>query len=183
MVDAPSETALVREALAGRTDAYAILARRWGARIMAVCHARVRSPDAAEDLTQETLLRAFRALTTIREPHKFGAWICGIARCTCLDWLKAKERSHISLDDLDDVQQGVDGEGSEHDRADDVERLMAEVESLPDKYREVVMLYYYGDITYRDLADMLGVSAATVNARLTRARAMLRQRLAEVPRE
>ena len=43
------------------------------------------------------------------------------------------------------------------------------------------MLYYYGDLTYRDLADMLGVSAATVNARLTKARAMLRQRLAEVP--
>ena len=183
MIDAPSEAALVREALAGRTDAYAILARRWSARIMAVCHARVRSPDAAEDLTQETLLRAFRALATIREPHKFGAWICGIARCTCLDWLKAKERSHVSLGDLGDAQQGVDGEGPEHDRADDVEQLMAEVESLPDKYREVVMLYYYGDLTYRDLADMLGVSAATVNARLTKARAMLRQRLAEVPRE
>ncbi len=150
---------------------------------MAVCHARVRSPDAAEDLTQETLLRAFRALATIREPHKFGAWICGIARCTCLDWLKAKERSHISLGDVGEAQQVVDGEGPGHDRADDVERLVAEVESLPDKYREVVMLYYYGDLTYRDLADMLGVSAATVNARLTKARAMLRQRLAEVPRE
>ncbi len=183
MVDAPSEAALVREALAGRTDAYAILARRWGARIMAVCHARVRSPEVAEDLTQETLLRAFSVLATIREHHKFGAWICGIARCTCLDWLKAKERSQISFSDLGDVQHVVDADGPERGRADALERLVAEVESLPDAYREVVMLYYYCDNTYRDLADMLGVSAATVNARLTKARAMLRRRLAEVPSE
>ena len=182
-MDEPSEADLVREALAGRTNAYAILARRWGARIMAVCHARVRSPEAAEDLTQETLLRGFRALATIREPHKFGAWICGIARCICLDWLKAKERSQISFSDLGDAQHVVEGEGPQRGGAEGVERLVAEVESLPDDYREVVMLYYYGDLTYRDLADMLGVSAATVNARLTKARAMLRQRLAEVPSE
>ena len=182
MADGPSEADLVREALAGRTVAYAILARRWGARIMAVCHARVRSPDVAEDLTQETLLRAFRALATIREPHKFGAWICGIARCICLDWLKAKARSQISFGDLDDAQHLVEGHDPERG-AEGVERLMTEVESLPDDYREVVMLYYYGDLTYRDLADMLGVSAATVNARLTKARTMLRQRLTEVPSE
>ncbi len=183
MADAPSEADLVREALAGKTNAYAVLARRWSARIMAVCHARVSSPDVAEDLTQETLLRAFRALATIREPHKFGAWICGIAKCICLDWLKAKERSQISFSDLGDTKQVVDGDGPERGRADGVERLVAEVESLPNDHREVVMLYYYGDLTYRDLANMLGVSAATVNARLTKARAMLRQRLAEVPSE
>ncbi len=183
MADAPSEADLVREALAGRAVAYAILARRWGARIMAVCHARVRSPDVAEDLTQETLLRAFRALATIREPHRFGAWICGIAKCTCLDWLKAKERSQISFNDLGDAQHVVDEDCPERGGAEGVERLVAEVESLPDNYREVVMLYYYGNFTYRELADMLGVSAATVNARLTKARTMLRQRLTEVPSE
>ncbi len=182
-MDEPSEADLVREALAGRTNAYAVLALRWGARIMAVCHARVSSPEVAEDLTQETLLRGFRALATLREPHKFGAWISGIARCISLDWLKAKERSQISLSDLGDVQHVVDADGPGRGRADGVERLVAEVESLPDAYREVIMLYYYGDQTYRDLADMLGVSAATVNARLTKARAMLRHRLAEVPSE
>ncbi len=143
----------------------------------------MHSPDVAEDLTQETLLRAFSVLATIREPHKFGAWICGIARCICLDWLKAKERSQISLSDLGDAQYVVDGDGPERGCAEGVERLVTEVESLPDDYREVVMLYYYGDLTYRDLADMLGVSAATVNARLTKARRMLRERLAEVPSE
>ena len=51
------------------------------------------------------------------------------------------------------------------------------MEKLPEDYREVLMLYYYEDVTYRDLAETLGVSAATINARLTKGRAMLRERL------
>ena len=54
---------------------------------------------------------------------------------------------------------------------------MAAVEALPEDYREVLLLYYYEDVTYRDLAETLGVSPATINARLTKARAMLRERL------
>ena len=66
-------------------------------------------------------------------------------------------------------------------RADDQRRLLAEVATLPEPYREVILLYYYDDVTYHDVAAALGVSAATVN-RLTRARAMLRERLSSMQR-
>ncbi len=56
-------------------------------------------------------------------------------------------------------------------------QLLSAVEALPETLREIVMLYYYNDLTYQDLAELLGVSAATVNARLTQARATLRERL------
>jgi RNA polymerase sigma-70 factor (ECF subfamily) len=59
---------------------------------------------------------------------------------------------------------------------------MSEVEALPEEYRQVVMLYYYQDVTYRDVAQILGVSTATINARLTRARMMLRERLTNCQR-
>jgi RNA polymerase sigma-70 factor (ECF subfamily) len=59
---------------------------------------------------------------------------------------------------------------------------MDEVEALPDEYREALMMYYYEDVTYQELADALGVSAATINARLTKARALLRQRLSRLAR-
>ena len=55
--------------------------------------------------------------------------------------------------------------------------LFEQVESLTPEHREVLLLYYFHDVTYRDLAEWLGVSAATVNARLTQARAILRQRV------
>ena len=66
---------------------------------------------------------------------------------------------------------------SELERQEDLGRLMFEVEKLPQEYREVLMLFYYQELKYRDIAGLLDVSTATVNARLTKARAMLRERL------
>jgi RNA polymerase sigma-70 factor (ECF subfamily) len=56
-------------------------------------------------------------------------------------------------------------------------RLLAAIDELPVAYREVLLLYYYDDVTYQQLADMLSVSRATINLRLSKARAMLRNAL------
>ena len=69
-----SDAELVRQALAGQAEAYAELVRRWSPRVLALCHARVRRADAAEDLAQEALLRGYRALATLSQPDRFGAW-------------------------------------------------------------------------------------------------------------
>jgi RNA polymerase sigma-70 factor (ECF subfamily) len=150
---------------------------------MAVCHARVRCPAAAADLAQETLLRGFRDLVTLKSPEKFGAWLRGIAQRVCLDWLKSKERSQVLFTRLGDDRHlqvllaGSDDVAAVVDQADEVGRLMAEVESLSDNHREALMLFYYGEMSYRDMAELLGVSTATINARLTEARGLLRERL------
>jgi RNA polymerase sigma factor (sigma-70 family) len=176
---------LVRQVLAGKVAAYEPLARQWAPRVMAVCHARVGRADAAEDLAQETLLRGLRALRTLSDPEKFGPWLCGIAVRTCLDWLKASARTEVSMSALPDgtivatpVGQSVTGQT---ERRDEIRRLMLEVEKLPPAYRQVLMQYYYQDCTYKQLAEQLGVSVATVNMRLTKARQMLRQRLSAEP--
>jgi RNA polymerase sigma-70 factor, ECF subfamily len=175
---------LVRRTLAGHTDGYAELVRRWAGRVTALCHARVRRADVAEDMAQETLLRGFRSLHTLHDADKFGSWLCGIASRACLDWLKARERSQVAFSVLGPERQPdqflagpADDATARVDREDEAARLMEEVEALSEEHREVILLYYYNDITYRELAQMLGVSAATVNARLTQARAILRERL------
>src|SRR5438067_5095314 len=141
---------LVRRVLSGDTSAYDPLVRRWAARVMAVCHARVGRADAAEDLAQETLLRGLRALPTLSEPEKFGPWLCGIASRTCLDWLKKSERSEVSLSAMGAGDNGemrfaaTGGDAAEAaQHADDLHRLMDEVQRLPEPLREVLMLYYY----------------------------------------
>ena len=183
-----SDAELVRQARAGRTEAYAELVRRWAARVMAVCHARVGRAHAADDLAQETLLRGFRALSTLTDPERFGQWLCGIALRTCLDWLKSKQNQQIPFSALDrdrgpdDYGSAQCGDETDLERDDERRHLLAEVEALPEEYRTVVMLYYYEDVTYRDLGRILGVSPATINARLTRARALLRARLTDCRR-
>lgn len=185
-----TDAELVQQALAGRADAYGELVRRWAPRIVALCHGKTGRRGAAEDLAQETLLRGYRALSTLHEPDKFGSWLYGIALRSCRDWLKAKERSQISFSDLGAERQRDDfpagersGEGQGTDRQEEGERLLRGVESLPEEYRAVVMLFYYQELKYRDIADLLGISPATVNARLTKARNMLRMRLADALRE
>jgi RNA polymerase sigma-70 factor (ECF subfamily) len=173
---------LVRQALDGQTAAYGELVRRWAAPVLAFCHARVGSADAAEDLAQETLLRGFRAINTLTDPDKFGPWLRGIALRVCLDWLKSRPGRQVTFGALaeDPAESVADRNGSpDHacDRAEQLQDLAEQVEALPEEYREVLMLYYHTDATYQDLANMLGVSAATINARLTKARAMLRRRL------
>ena len=178
-----SDAELVRATLAGSRDAYAEIARRWSPRVTAVCHARVRRADVADDLAQETLLRGYRALHTLSDPAKVGTWLMGIALRAALDWLKARERSTVPFSGLG-PDRPVEAlltrdDGDPAADADDCRRVLAEVEALPDPLRQVVMLYYYDDLNYRQLGELLGVSAATVNARLTKARALLRERFAE----
>ncbi len=95
-----SDGDLVRQTLSGETAAYEELVGRWAARIVACCHTKVRSIDAADDLAQETLVRGFKFLSALDDPDKFGPWLRGIAQRTCLDWLKAKARTQVSLDGL-----------------------------------------------------------------------------------
>jgi RNA polymerase sigma-70 factor (ECF subfamily) len=175
---------LVRQAMAGRATAYEQLVRRWAARVLAVCHARVGRADAAEDLAQETLVRGWRALATLEDAARFGPWLCGIATRACLDWLKSPKRGETTMSALDhdgrpfDAAHPHDGDAAtDAERRDEIRSLLHEVERLPEAYRQVLMLFYYDDLSYRDIAAALDVSAATVNARLTKARAMLRSRL------
>jgi RNA polymerase sigma-70 factor (ECF subfamily) len=183
-----SDGELVRLARAGRAEAYAELVSRWAGRVTAFCHARVGNAHLAEDLAQETLLRGLRCLDSLSDPERFGSWLCGIALRICLDWRKAKKNNQVPFSVLraDQDPEGVlvrcNGDLAELERREEVSRLLAEVEALPDEYRQVVMLYYYQDVTYRDLAQLLGVSPGTINARLTRARALLRARLSPCSR-
>lgn len=157
--------------------------RRWAGRITALCHARVGRGGAADDLAQETLLRGFRSLHTLIDPDRFGAWLSGIGLRACRDWLKSRQNAQIPFSVLaadHSPEEYLAEQRSLHstvDHEDELRRLMLAVEALPEECRQVIMLYYYQDVTYRDLAQLLGVSPATINARLTRGRNLLRRRL------
>jgi RNA polymerase sigma-70 factor (ECF subfamily) len=167
--------------LSGRTSAYDQLVRQWSGRVLAVCHARVRRPDVAEDMAQEALYRGYKALGTLADAEKFGPWLLGIATRVCLDWLKASQRKTVPLSSLQ--EDWADGMADQREPAADADlvhderlsALMNEVNRLPARHREALLLYYYEEHTYQELARMLGTSVPTINARLTQARQMLRR--------
>lgn len=184
-----SDGELVLAALNGQGSAYEELVHRWTARVLAVCHAKVRRADVAEDLAQETLMRGFVALKALSDPEKFGAWLHGIAIRTCLDWLKARARKQVPFSSLggETGPDGLfpapgDGAAAALEKDDERREILSEVERLPEDLRKVIMLFYYEDSSYREMAHVLGVSPATINARLTKARDLLRRRMSAARR-
>jgi RNA polymerase sigma-70 factor (ECF subfamily) len=184
-----SDAELVGQARDGVCAARDELVRRWAGPVLAFCHATIGDRHAAEDVAQEALLRGMRSLDSLAAPERFGAWLRGIARRTWLDWKKSKHASQVPFTALasDDMSERlcVDGAATSDEqvgRADELRRLNELVDSLPERCREALMLYYYQNATYRDVAAALGLSVATVNARLSEARAILRRRITQATR-
>lgn len=179
---------LVRRALDGDAAAYDRLARRWAARVLAVCHARIARRDVAEDLAQEALLRGLEGLATLKSPESFGPWLRGIAAHVCQDWGRTTavreaafvgDRSNGNPHAIVSHQAPI---GFDIESREESGRLLERVHALPEELREVILLYYYDDMTYDELANVLEVSKATVNARLAKARDALRRQLTPAPR-
>lgn len=171
---------LVRRAMQGDAASLGELVRSWSARVLAFSLARCRNRHLAEDLAQEALLRALRNLSTLRNPDRFGPWLRGIALRAYLDWRKAGQTTQVPFSMLD-ADAAVDEllaceADSTVDRDDDVNWLMREVATLDEDQRETLLLYYSHEMTYAELAELLEVSPATINLRLTKARAILRSR-------
>lgn len=176
---------LVRQAAGGRAAAYGQLVRRHAPRVLALCHARTARADVAEDLAQEALLRGWRGIRNLREPAKFVQWLCGISTRVCLDWINAAPRREVPLSSVRNGEPdapGSDPPDAAAEHRDELDRLVAEVEWLPLEYREALLMFYYQDCSYQQIAEALGVSPATVNARMTKARKLLRERMSR-PRQ
>jgi RNA polymerase sigma-70 factor (ECF subfamily) len=171
-----SDGELVKAVRNGRREAYDELVRRHAAKIGAVCRSRLGPRGPVEDMVQESFLRGFRGLSGLDDPEKFGSWLYGIAIRACLDWLKAKERTQVSFDALGDPDGfRKSGPVDEPERSS---RLHDQIDALPESYREVVLLFYYRKQSYQEMSRILNLTPAAINARLTKARAMLRERMA-----
>jgi len=168
---------LVVRARSGETRALAELMNRWAPRALALCHVHANR-QAAPDLAQESLLRAIRNLPQLKVPEQFGAWLRGIVKRVCFDWLDSKRRTMIPFSSLDDHAFDLPDVAEEnHQQEQQALELQEACAELPDECREVIELYYSSKMTYQQLGDILEVSAATINARLTKARTLLRTRL------
>jgi RNA polymerase sigma-70 factor, ECF subfamily len=146
------------------------------------------SPQAAEDLVQETYLRAFRAWRSYSPGTNLAAWLATIMRNANMDELRRQSRRPPSepLDEQSDyyLYNRLADTGREPQ-----ERVLARLSgsgvvealgSVPENFREVVVLVDVGDFSYADTAEILGIPIGTVMSRLYRGRRLLKQRLAEL---
>lgn len=132
------------------------------------------SPVDAEDLVQETFLLAHARQHQLRDPDKMQAWLFGIVRgCVGKYYRRRRPVPSSSLElDLDGVPSDFPDEPL------DVEELQAALGELPDDFRIVVLMFYFEELSYQQIAAELKIPMGTVMSRLARAKTYLRQRLA-----
>jgi RNA polymerase sigma-70 factor (ECF subfamily) len=146
-----------------------------------------RSAPDAEDLVQETCLRAFQAFEQLRDPGAAKAWVFTILRSVFLRQAerRAAQPPRVSFEDLDgfavaeDALRAAHGEGSPL-RATLLQEIRGVMLKLPLPYREAIVLAHIGGFSYREMAQILEVPVGTVMSRLFRGRRMLRASLQEV---
>jgi len=131
------------------------------------------APDA-DDLTQEAFCKAHAQFKQLRDRSRAKPWLFSILRNVYLHRLRA-DRQHLTL--------SIDAVGDVPDHVPDdlpeiaPERLQQALEDLPEVFRTPIILYYFEDFSYRDIADQMDLPIGTVMSRLARAKGFLRQRL------
>lgn len=142
--------------------------------------------EDAADLTQEAFLKAWRALDTFRFDAGFSTWLYRLASNVCLDFLRAEKRRAVLPLTLDaDDGEELTLEPSDPAptpeeaalRAEEQARLTAAMEALEPEQRQILTLRVVNDLSYAEIADILGVREGTVKSRLSRAREALRKKL------
>jgi RNA polymerase sigma factor (sigma-70 family) len=167
-----SERDLVASAIRGDPQAFAALVSANRSRIEAVV-GRMLPGEEAEDVLQEALLRAYLGLSRLRDPERFGSWLCGIA----LNLAKMRLRRRVAQPQL--VAAGGLGFEAVDTQDHELLRIVRDaVELLPPGQRDVVLMHYVDDLSCEEIARLLGTSPGAVRVRLHRARAQLRRELA-----
>jgi RNA polymerase sigma-70 factor (ECF subfamily) len=176
---------LVAAVLAGAHERYNELVRRYKSLVTTYAFSRVNQRELAEDLAQETFVRAYVALEHLKNPAAFSAWLLSIAHNVCIDHLRTKSRT-VSLEgNAEKDSQGQIVLESRRDRpvverlADEELRdhILAAIDSLGDEYRATLLLRHVSGLSCEQIAETLGVSLGTVTSRLSRAHRLLRERL------
>ncbi len=136
--------------------------------------------DSAQDCTQEAFIKAFARLETFRGESALGTWIGSIAISVALTHLRSSKRRGEREVDLDEAHQV--GSNTRHADPDLKARLHQAIDELPEGYRTVFVLHDVEGYTHEEIGTLLGVQSGTSKAQLFRARARLRERLADFAR-
>jgi len=143
------------------------------------------SPHDAEDAAQEVFMRAYRAFGRYRSRDPFGPWIGTIATNYCIDVLRSRGRFNALHDANDEAEPEDPTDNGAAVLISDYEAqaITQAVEALPDRYRLPIVLAYYADASYEEIADSLGITTNHVGVLLSRGKEQLRRHLSQLHEE
>lgn len=170
-MDRSEQAALVERARAGDGAAFAALVEPARARAWSVCLRITGQPSDAEDALQDALTSAWQNLGKFREDAAFSTWLYRIASNASLSLVRKRR------DQPTDFEDNAWVSADPTTAVDNVDRVQRALADIPHSFRAVLVLREYGDLSYNEIAETLGISIQTVKSRLNRARAAVADRL------
>ena len=171
-----SDFDLVRKAIAGDTHAFAQLYHEHAGHLYSTCLRMLANESRAQEIVQESIVKAWHMLSTFRGECPFSAWIHRIAVNTVLDHLRREKRLALRLEFTEDSPEAEADSASPP--IEEMVDLEAAIASLPTQARTVLILHDIEGYRHEEIAALMGIAAGTSKAQLHRARILLKERLA-----
>lgn len=174
------ESQWIQAALQGDQEAFARLIEQYTSSVFNLCYRMLGSAQDAEDATQEIFFRVYSRLESYDLDRRFSTWLLSIASNYCIDRLRRRKFAWVTLEDtafmLPSNEAGPERTALQRERAAIVQ---AALQNMPSQYRLVLVLRYWQDLSYNEIATLTGLSESALKTRLHRARKQLAEALQE----
>jgi RNA polymerase sigma factor (sigma-70 family) len=180
------DSRLIKSALKGEQTAYRAMMKKYHDQVYNLLYRMIHEKSEVEDLTQEAFIKAFQSLHNFNEEFAFSTWLYKIATNNCIDYIRKKKLATFSIDkpieskdseytfEIPDSTYEPDKSLIARQRSKVLEDA---INSLPEKYRAVILMRHTEDMDYQEIADQLKLPLGTVKAHIFRAREILYRKL------
>ena len=166
---------LIQRTLAGDESAFGFLVDKYKGSVHALAYRKLGDFHTAEEITQDTFLKAYQKLSTLKDPGRFPGWLYVIAARCCISWFR---RNRLQTESFDSVKGEINAQSwTKYADARLREEVHNALESLPESERTVLTLYYMAGMTCEEIGRFIGTSCGAIRDRLYRARIRLKEEL------
>ncbi|MFM8281187.1 MAG: RNA polymerase sigma factor [Bacteroidota bacterium] len=181
------DLSLITSILSGNQRDFELLWNRYHKIIYAYILKMVKNIDDADDILQDTFIKAFSALHTYNHSYPFPAWLYKIASNTCIDYFRRKRIRPVPIGGLHPDQSTIHEIVPDKTIAIDIHiantetkhELYAAINNLPDRYRECIQLRHFEELSYEEISTKMNLPLGTIKITLFRARKMLLNQLSK----
>jgi RNA polymerase sigma-70 factor (ECF subfamily) len=166
------ESTWLKQAVKGDAEAFSHLVETYQEPVYHLCYRMLGEPGEAEDAAQETFLRAFQGLRRYDSQRPFSTWLLSIAAHYCIDQIRRRRLTVLSYDDMPILDPPDSAPGPENSLiiCEDQRRVQALLERLDARDRAAIVMLYWYEFSYEEIAGALSMSVSAVKSRLHRAR-------------
>ncbi|MBQ1374967.1 MAG: RNA polymerase sigma factor [Clostridia bacterium] len=179
------EISIIKQVLGGDADAFEHIVKKYEKKVYNLALRYLKNRDDALDLSQEVFIQIYSNLAQFRGDSQFSTWIYRVTYNKCVDMLRKTQklrRNVVMSTDDENFFETRDRRASieeDYEGRETLVTVMKIIDTLPSEQRDVVILRYIKDLSYSQIADVLGIAEGTIKSRLNRARLKIKEQLKE----